>query len=239
MKLTIGVDFDNTIACYDTAFSMVARELGLIDVPTTLSKAEVKENILARSGGDLIWQKLQGQVYGKYIHLAQLFPGFMEFLCRTKLNGHSVFIISHKSEYGHFDNTEVNLRDAALGWMTGNGIIGTGAFALLNSNVFFESTRAAKISRILGLGCTHFIDDLQVILQDPLLPDNLEKILFDPHCSASLEGGHTVETSWQMLTSNLFGASYGDKSYRVMPTQLTGKAVSENYNPAPENNQSI
>ena len=239
MKLTIGVDFDNTIACYDTAFSMVARELGLIDVPTTLSKAEVKENILARSGGDLIWQKLQGQVYGKYIHLAQLFPGFMEFLCRTKLNGHSVFIISHKSEYGHFDNTEVNLRDAALGWMTGNGIIGTGAFALLNSNVFFESTRAAKISRIHGLGCTHFIDDLQVILQDPLLPDNLEKILFDPHCSASLEGGHTVETSWQMLTSNLFGASYGDKSYRVMPTQLTGKAVSENYNPAPENNQSI
>ena len=239
MKLTIGVDFDNTIACYDTAFSAVARELGFIDLPTTLSKAQVKENILARSGGDLTWQKLQGQVYGKYIHLALLFPGFMEFLCRAKLNGHSVFIISHKSEYGHFDNTEVNLRDAALGWMTGNGIIGTGAFALLDSNVFFESTRAAKISRILGLGCTHFIDDLQVVLRDPLFPDSLEKILFDPDCAASLQGGHTVETSWQMLTSNLFGASYGDKSYRVMPTQLTGKAVSENYNPVPENNQSI
>ena len=239
MKLTIGVDFDNTIACYDTAFSAVARELGFIDLPTTLSKAQVKENILARSGGDLTWQKLQGQVYGKYIHLALLFPGFMEFLCRAKLNGHSVFIISHKSEYGHFDNTEVNLRDAALGWMTDNGIIGSGAFALLNSNVFFEPTRAAKISRILGLGCTHFIDDLQVVLRDPLFPDSLEKILFDPHCSASLEGGLTVETSWQMLTSNLFGASSGDEPYCVMPTRFKGKAVSENYNPVPENNQSI
>ncbi len=225
MKLTIGVDFDNTIACYDTAFSAVARELGFIDLPTTLSKAQVKENILARSGGDLTWQKLQGQVYGKYIHLALLFPGFMEFLCRAKLNGHSVFIISHKSEYGHFDNTEVNLRDAALGWMTGNGIIGTGAFALLNSNVFFESTRAAKISRILGLGCTHFIDDLQVILQDPLLPDNLEKILFDPHCSAEPQDRQNVAPSWRILSYGLFGDWNDDEVCRIAQNRFVSLQV--------------
>ena len=194
-------------------------------VATTLSKAQVKENILARFGGDLTWQKLQGQVYGKYIHLAQLFPGFMEFLCRTKLNGHSVFIISHKSEYGHFDNTEVNLRDAALGWMIDKGILGSGAFALINSNVFFESTRAAKISRILGLGCTHFIDDLQVILQDPLLPDNLEKILFDPHCSAEPQDRQNVAPSWRILSYGLFGDWNDDEVCRIAQNRFVSLQV--------------
>ena len=114
MKLTIGVDFDNTIACYDSAFSVVAHEIGLTDFPISLSKAQIKARFLASPRGDLDWQRLQGQVYGKYIHLAIAYEGFVEFLRRSKLNGHSVFIVSHKSEFGHFDNTRVNLRDAAL-----------------------------------------------------------------------------------------------------------------------------
>lgn len=227
MKLTIGVDFDNTIACYDTAFSVVARELGLLDSPNTLSKSQIKEIVLARLGGDVDWKILQGQVYGKFIHLATVFPGFMEFAYRSKLKGHSVFIVSHKSEYGHFDNTKVNLRDAAVSWMAQNGIIGPDGVALRQSEIFFESTRREKIARIRALGCTHFIDDLQEVLGDPLFPEWTERILFSPDSSVKFEGGSTIETSWQTLETNLFRNSHSDESRRVQQSRFARKPVSK------------
>lgn len=205
MKFLIGVDFDNTIACYDTAFSVVAREIGLTDFPRSLSKSQVKEVVLGRPGGDLDWQKLQGQVYGKYIHLATVFPGFVEFVCRSKLNGHSVLIVSHKSEHGHFDDTKVNLRDAALRWMADNGIIGSNGVALLQSDIFFEPTRREKISRIRTLGCTHFIDDLAGVLEDPAFSARTKRILFAPGGSINTKAGLNVEVSWRTLTHRLFG----------------------------------
>lgn len=215
MKLTIGVDFDNTIACYDTAFSVVARELGLLDSPNTLSKSQIKEIVLARLGGDVDWQILQGQVYGKFIHLATVFPGFVEFVCRSKLNGHSVLIVSHKSEHGHFDDTKVNLRDAALRWMADNGIIGSDGVALLQSDIFFEPTRREKISRIRTLGCTHFIDDLAEVLEDPEFSASTEKILFAPVGSINAQTGLSGEGSWRMLTHRLFGNMAEDEVCRI------------------------
>ena len=215
MKLTIGVDFDNTIACYDNAFSIVAHELGLVDFPISVSKAQVKELVLARPGGNLDWQKLQGQVYGKYIHLATVFTGFVEFLCRSKLKGHSVFIVSHKSEFGHFDNAQINLRDAALTWMTHNQIIGSDGIALLRSEVFFESTRLEKLARIRALNCTHYIDDLAEVLEDPTFPDSTEKFLFAPFGSVDTRPGLSVESSWRILTYHLFGNLADDEVCRI------------------------
>ena len=60
--------------------------------------------------------------------------------------------------------SRVNLRQAALGWMTAQGFFGTSGFAVPAENVFFESTRAEKLARIAALGCTHFIDDLEEVL---------------------------------------------------------------------------
>ena len=207
MKLTIGVDFDNTIACYDSAFSVVAHEIGLTDFPILLSKAQIKARVLASPGGDLDWQRLQGQVYGKYIHLAIVYAGFVEFLRCSKLNGHSVFIVSQKSEFGHFDITRVNLRDAALRWLAHNGIVGSEGSPLLKSEVFFESTRREKLARIRALGCTHFIDDLKDVLADPLFPEWTERILFSPDCSVKYECGLRIEASWPGLETCIFGAS--------------------------------
>ena len=205
MNFSIGVDFDNTIACYDNAFSIVAHELGLVDFPISLSKAQVKEVVLARPRGNLDWQRLQGQVYGKHIHLATVFPGFVEFLCRAKLKGHSVFIVSHKSEFGHFDNAQINLRDAALTWMIHNQIIGSEGIALLASEIFFESTRLDKLARIRALDCTHYIDDLAEVLEDPTFPDSTERFLFAPVGSVDTPPGLRGESSWRMLTYRLFG----------------------------------
>ena len=68
-----------------------------------------------------MWQKLQGRIYGPMMSEAKLFPGVFQFMFRCKHRGYDVFIVSHKSEYGHFDPTETPLRQAALEWMTQNG----------------------------------------------------------------------------------------------------------------------
>ena len=227
MKLIIGVDFDNTIACYDRAFSFVAHEIGLTDFTISLSKAQIKARVLASPGGDLDWQRLQGQVYGKYIHQATVFSGFVEFLCRSKLDGHSVFIVSHKSEFGHFDNAQVNLRDAALRWLALNGIIGSEGSPLLKSEIFFESTRREKLARICALGCTHFIDDLKDVLADPLFPEWTERILFSPDCSVKYECGLRIETSWSMLGTCIFGASVFDDPCSLLQSGISRKSAIE------------
>ena len=225
MNFSIGVDFDNTIACYNNAFSIVAHELGLVDFPISWSKAQVKEVVLARPGGNLDWKRLQGQVYGKYIHLATVFSGFVEFLCRSKLKGHSVFIVSHKSEFGHFDNAQINLRDAALTWMTHNQIIGSDGIALLRSEIFFESTRLEKLARIRTLDCTHYIDDLAEVLEDPTFPDSTEKFLFAPFSSVDTRPGLSVASSWRMLTHRLFGSLADDEVRRISQRRFTSLNV--------------
>ena len=72
MSLRIGIDFDNTIACYDSAFSEVCSEISLINDGVVRSKQEVKQHILKLKDGEKLWQSLQGQVYGKYIKKAYI-----------------------------------------------------------------------------------------------------------------------------------------------------------------------
>ena len=40
-------------------------------------------------------------------------------------------------------------------------------------NIFFEQTKMDKIERIVGLECTHYVDDLSEILE--LLPEGIKK----------------------------------------------------------------
>jgi len=92
MTFRVGVDFDNTIACYEHVFAYGAKSKGLILDNVILSKSTIKEKILADADGDINWQKLQGQIYGKFMHKASIFPGFDEFLLLARLRGHEVYI---------------------------------------------------------------------------------------------------------------------------------------------------
>ena len=122
MILRIGLDFDNTIANYDLAFFKVAELLDLKTTATT--KSEVKKDLLSRESGDLLWQKVQGLTYGRYIHLAELHSGLLEFVFRARSLGHQLFIVSHKTEFGHFDESLTPLRTAALQWLHSKRIVG-------------------------------------------------------------------------------------------------------------------
>lgn len=99
----IGIDFDNTIACYEQAFLEVAASLDIVIDSGVLGKSDVKRCIVDQPNGEFKWQRLQGKVYGKYMALARCYAGVQEFIYLARERGHQVFIVSHKSEFGHFD----------------------------------------------------------------------------------------------------------------------------------------
>ena len=77
---------------------------------------------------------------------------------------------------------KVNLRNAAREWLRTNGMLGPQA--VLEENVYFEDTRAEKIARIVRLKCTHFIDDLEEVFDDPAFPSDVERMLISPASGA-------------------------------------------------------
>jgi hypothetical protein len=175
--LHIGIDFDNTIITYDQVFCAEAKRGGLIDQTFAGSKQAVRDAIRLLPDGELAWQRLQGQVYGKGIVGAAVMPGVEAFLRRCKAEQCAVYVVSHKTEFGHYDPDRVNLRKAAVDWMQANGLLDN-VRAIPAANVYFEGTRAEKLSRIGSLGLTHFVDDLEEVLTDPDFPPRIRRILF-------------------------------------------------------------
>ncbi len=175
--MLIGLDFDNTLACYDSVFSDEAKKKGLVENRWEGNKKDLKNKLISFNNGAHIWQIIQGQVYGPSMHKAILFPGVSRFLLRCKLQGHTIFIVSHKTKYGHFDSTKTPLREAATNWMENQGFFNEKIFCLSKENVFFEDTRQEKIERINNLNIDVFIDDLEEVFAEEKFP-NIKKILF-------------------------------------------------------------
>ena len=121
--LRIGIDFDNTMACYDQAFAEVAALMGFQSSHEVATKVNVKQSFQNCLNGDLLWQRLQGQVYGRHMLLAKVFAGVHEFICLARMRGHEVFVVSHKTEFGHFDEEQVSLRGLCCGWKKTNFFI--------------------------------------------------------------------------------------------------------------------
>lgn len=204
--MRIGLDFDNTIIGYSDVFLSAARERQLLapDAPCA-SKQAVRDAIRLLPDGEITWQRLQGFVYGRGIRGAAMFAGVDRFLRRCRAEGHAMFIVSHKTEYGHYDPEQVNLREAALGWMTEQGFFREDGYGISRGNVYFESTRAEKLRRIALLGCTHFIDDLEEVLNDPGFPPTVARILFSAEVGPAGHGQpFTVCPTWQGVENVVF-----------------------------------
>jgi hypothetical protein len=204
-SLRIGIDFDNTIISYDDVFRAAAAAGGLVAAGFSGNKQAVRDAIRLLPDGELAWQRLQGQVYGKGIGGATVVAGVATFLRRCRAEGCAVMVVSHKTEYGHFDPDRVNLRKAALDWMAGQGLLG-GDHGIAGADVHFESTRADKLRRIAALSLTHFIDDLEEVLSDPEFPPNVERILFaDGAQPASLP--YVSCSTWRDIERQIFGGA--------------------------------
>jgi hypothetical protein len=201
-RLRLGVDFDNTLIAYDRVFLSEARARELVPARFRGNKRAVRDAIRLLPDGEVDWQRLQGHVYGKGIDAATLFPGVDRFLRRCRQAGHTVFIVSHKTQYANCDPTRVNLRAAAFGWMEARGFFDPRKYAIARGSVFFEGTRAEKLARIAALGCTHFIDDLVEVLTDRDFPPGVARVLFDPARGVRPVGMRAC-ASWREIAATL------------------------------------
>jgi hypothetical protein len=203
--MQIAVDFDNTLIDYDPVFLAAARERGLVNSRFRGSKRMVRDAIRALPDGEITWQRLQGYVYGAGIEGATPFSGACAFLARCRHEGVPVFIVSHKTQYGHYDPARIDLRQAALSWMTRWGFFAPDRLGIPPGHVHFADTRAAKLAKLAELDCTHAIDDLEEVFADPLFPAGMKRILFGEYSDDAC--CDIVCPTWSGVTSAVFGDS--------------------------------
>lgn len=203
-RLRIGLDFDNTLAGYDEVFAEAAREVGVADGSFRGTKQDVRALCRSRPDGETDWMRLQGLVYGALMPQARLIEGVGAFFARCRRAEADIFIVSHKTEYGHFDEARVNLRDAARAWMNANGFFDRKRLGLSLDHVFFEDDRAAKVARIADLSCSHFVDDLEEVFLEPGFPPDTRSILFT-NGRAVGPGPYLPLSDWKAIGDAVFG----------------------------------
>lgn len=190
--MKIGIDFDNTIACYDGVFHKAAIERELIPADLPTDKTSVRDYLRAQGKED-DWTILQGYVYGARMDLVKLYEGFRHFLNRAIEQGHDCIVISHKTRTPYM-GPEYDLHKSARDFLHTHNLAGDNA-PLNDSKLFFEITFQKKLERIAERQCDVFIDDLPELITDASFPDTTSGILFDPdnHHGAKTFDGNSVE----------------------------------------------
>ena len=173
----IGLDFDNTIVCYDELFHKVALEGGWITKEIPISKVSVRDHLRA-IGKESVWTEMQGYVYGARLDEAAPYPGVVECLAWARDKGIIVSIVSHKTRYP-FLGKKYDLHAAALQWIKLHLNDANGSLVSID-RVYFKLTKESKVSQIASIKCSVYVDDLPEILLDPGFPTGTENILFDP-----------------------------------------------------------
>jgi len=205
--MKLGLDLDNTLVNYESAFARAAWDLGMVDEPWAGTKQALKSHLLKQANGDFTWKHLQGQVYSRYLTHARMVDGVPLFLNRCRLRGTPPWIVSHKTLYGHYDEGGVSLRDAALEWLEKQGMFSDTGYGIDRDRVYFEATRRAKAGRVGTLGCTHFVDDLPEVFAEPTFPESVVQV----HYRRDFSAEHTLEKqritcgSWYEIGDLLLG----------------------------------
>jgi hypothetical protein len=203
--MRIGIDFDNTIACYDGVFHKAALERSLIPADLARDKNSVRD-YLNGTGRKDEFTELQGYVYGARMDLVSPYPGFAEFIAIAQKAGHELFIVSHKTRHPIL-GPKHDMHAAARGFLTDRSLTGSGLAQIDPANVFFELTKEQKVARAYALACNVFIDDLPEILSLDGFPDGMRKILFDPENQfagmAAERQTFDQYTSWASITADL------------------------------------
>jgi hypothetical protein len=197
--MRIGIDFDNTIARYDELFQSLAGEAG-----TFGSKQEIRDHLRRQPNGEESWRDLQAEAYGPRMGEAEVYPGVVDFLRQCRAQEIPVYVVSHKTRFAANDKARVDLRVAALAWMEANNFFESDGIELRRENIFFEDTRAAKVSRIAALECSHFIDDLEEIFTEADFPNGVAKVLLSEKPRAA-DGRFHACCNWREITSHVFG----------------------------------
>ncbi|MEI6030907.1 MAG: haloacid dehalogenase-like hydrolase [Alphaproteobacteria bacterium] len=198
--IKLGLDFDNTIVCYDAAIALLAEEL--FDLPPEVPRTKLGlRDHLRGAGREPEWTAFQGELYGPGMRHAQPFEGAIETMLQLVAAGHELVIVSHRSRRPYAGEPH-DLHAAARGWVA-ERLQSTGLFSADSCSVNFLETRQEKVARIAELGCQAFLDDLPEVLADPGFPASAEGILFDPSGGSVTLDGHRRISAWADLSELL------------------------------------
>jgi len=203
--MRIGLDFDNTIVCYDQAIAQLAEEIFELPEKVTRTKLGLREHLRA-TGREAEWTAFQGELYGPGMSYAQPFEGAIATMQCLVAEGHELFIISHRSRRPYAGPPH-DLHAEARGWVA-DRLQRKGLFGAVGDEacVHFLETRDQKVEMITHLGCEAFLDDLPEVLSAPGFPAAASGILFDPAAVSGFceESGPIRITSWGQLPEMLF-----------------------------------
>ena len=189
--MRIGIDFDNTIVCYDDLFYEIALDAGIIPSSIGKSKYSVKEYLITNNFESL-WTELQGKVYGDFMYKAIPYEGVLDFLGHPIFCDLDIFIISHRTQFPYLGK-KTDLHISAKNWVKENNIFQLSH--LKPSQLFFETSVNDKLNRVRKQRCDIFIDDLSSFLLSKNFPIGVRRILFDPkrkhHQTESIEILHS------------------------------------------------
>ena len=201
--MRIGIDIDNTIICYDRVFAAVAISRGY-SVHSNASKTEVKKWFHERDMHQA-FTHLQGEVYGKFIDLANLFDGVLAFIEFAKKSGCNLFLVSHKTRYP-LVGEKVDLHKSARNFLIDNNVISKcGGVGVPPNNVFFESSLNRKINRISTLNLDFFIDDLLQVFEHLNFPKTTNFVHFSQDLVKNVPNGKvSTFQNWKEILPFLF-----------------------------------
>lgn len=223
--MIVGIDLDNTIIKYDNAFIEAAKSLN-INIPFgVINKIDLKKHCNSLNEGELIWQRIQGLAYGKFLlKNAKLYTGVKRFIWRLKNKGHIIKIISHKTKFGHFDEDKLSLREIATEFLKNNRIINNES--PLVDDVFFLNTRNKKVEKILSEKVEIFIDDLKEVIFDLKKISQIKTIHFDENYNGL--NNEEVKSDWQQIDNLINGIWENDEVISLANLIITSKIISVN-----------
>jgi len=195
--MRIGLDFDNTIVCYDQAIALLAEKL--FELPLDLPRTKlVLRDFLRAAGREPEWTAFQGELYGPGMQYAQPFDGAIVTMQELMAAGHELVIISHRSRRPYAGPAH-DLHAAARGWVSSH-LQSKGLFGVVGdtSSAFFLETLAEKINKIKELNIDYYLDDLPAVLGAPSFPIGTNPILLSANEGKSRYLGPSI-SQWSEL----------------------------------------
>ena len=200
--IKLGIDLDNTIACYDDVYRRLVEQLGIKMHGKKATKSVVKDFLLSQNRGEE-WTRLQGEVYGPMMKHAEPFPGALEAIKRLAGNNYECYIISHRSRYPYIGK-KYELHSYGANWLENN----LGDTKSVLKQIWFLKSKEEKIAKIKDLQIDVFVDDLRDILEAPGMAQLGLRILFDSeNRDASKMSDSTIKVvkSWEEVYKSIVG----------------------------------
>jgi len=197
--MIIGLDFDNTIVCYDQAIVKLSKSIP--DLPSFISRTKLGlRDHLRSTGREAEWTAFQGTLYGPGMEHAKPFAGALETMLQMVAGGHRLVIISHRSRHPYAGPAH-DLHASARSWVA-RRLQSLGLFSSTLEHetvVNFLETREEKIAMIAKLKCDVFVDDLPEVLGDEHFPARTMPVLFDPAREHVAKANKPSINNWRHL----------------------------------------